>query len=93
MIKLEELDRDPWSTYPVNKDELRKLLYAMHFLIERIEYLESEVLTEVLGYFEDREDFEDGDHGVQEPNQEAYLADLIRKSIVVKTTKFEEPTQ
>lgn len=26
MITQEELDRDPWTTYPVKKDELRELL-------------------------------------------------------------------
>lgn len=26
MITREELDRDPWNTYPVNKDELRELI-------------------------------------------------------------------
>jgi hypothetical protein len=26
MVTLEELDRDPWQTYPVNKDELRELI-------------------------------------------------------------------
>jgi hypothetical protein len=26
MVTLEELDRDPWSTYPVNKEELRELI-------------------------------------------------------------------
>lgn len=26
MITLQELDQDPWSTYPVNKDELRELI-------------------------------------------------------------------
>ena len=27
MITIEELDNDPWNTYPVNKDELRKLIH------------------------------------------------------------------
>lgn len=26
MITFEEIDRDPWSTYPVNKDDLYELL-------------------------------------------------------------------
>lgn len=26
MVTLEELDRDPWSTYPVSKEELRELI-------------------------------------------------------------------
>lgn len=26
MLTHEELDRDPWSTYPVSKDELRELI-------------------------------------------------------------------
>lgn len=27
MITLEELNNDPWGTYPVNKDELRELIF------------------------------------------------------------------
>ena len=26
MVTLYDLDRDPWNTYPVNKDELRELI-------------------------------------------------------------------
>jgi hypothetical protein len=84
MIDIEEINRDPWSTYPIRKDDLRKLLNALHKCVERVEYLEN-LAHEVLEYFENYEDFEDGDYGVQQPNEEAYFADLIRRTLDLNT--------
>lgn len=32
MVTLEELENDPWSTYPVSKGDLRELLNAWEFV-------------------------------------------------------------
>jgi hypothetical protein len=40
MIDLDEIDRDPWPTYPVNKDELRRLDKAFQKLIQHLQICE-----------------------------------------------------
>ena len=44
MLDMDELDRDPWPTYPVSKDELRKAHEVMTRLIKRVEELEAAML-------------------------------------------------
>jgi hypothetical protein len=44
MIDMEEINRDPWPTYPVNKDDLRKVRDRMVDLILRVEDLEAALL-------------------------------------------------
>jgi len=44
MINMEEIDRDPWPTYPINKDELRKVHDVVTKLIRRVEELEAALL-------------------------------------------------
>jgi len=92
MINMEDVDRDPWPTYPIHKDDLRKILNALHKCVERVEYLEGLAL-EVLEYFENYEDFEDGDYGVQEPNEEAYFANLIRERLKLKPNSYNGGSQ
>jgi hypothetical protein len=44
MLDMDELDRDPWPTYPVSKEELRKAHEVMTRLIRRVEELEAAML-------------------------------------------------
>ena len=44
MLDMDELDRDPWPTYPVSKDELRKTHELVTKLIRRVEELEAAML-------------------------------------------------
>ena len=44
MLDMDELDRDPWPTYPVSKEELRKAHEVMTRLIKRVEELEAAML-------------------------------------------------
>jgi hypothetical protein len=44
MIDLDEIDRDPWPTYPVNKKDLHELHDLVTKLIKRLEQLESALL-------------------------------------------------
>ncbi len=44
MIDLDEIDRDPWPTYPVNKKDLHVIHDVMTKLIKRLEHLESALL-------------------------------------------------
>lgn len=92
MISMEEIERDPWSTYPVPKKDLRAILKALNLCIERLEVLE-EMLLENLDYFEEYEDFEDGDYGAQEPNREAYIADRIREVMKLKPNSYNGSSQ
>lgn len=50
MITLDELDRDPWTSYPVDKAELRKLI-AYRDLVERYDDIDP-WHVEVEGYKE-----------------------------------------
>ena len=44
MFNMDEIDRDPWTTYPVSKEELRKAHEVMTRLIKRVEELEAAML-------------------------------------------------
>jgi hypothetical protein len=44
MIDLDEIDRDPWSTYPVSKEELRKVHAVLEKLTNRVSALEVALL-------------------------------------------------
>jgi hypothetical protein len=39
MIDLKELDNDPWSTFPVKKDDLRSLAQALKFMDYELQHL------------------------------------------------------
>jgi len=44
MIDLDEIDRDPWPTYPVHKKDLHELNTLVTKLIRRLEELEAAML-------------------------------------------------
>jgi hypothetical protein len=44
MINLEEIDRDPWSTYPVDKKDLHEINDLVTKLIKRVSALEGALL-------------------------------------------------
>lgn len=44
MIDLNEIDRDPWPTYPVHKKDLHELNTLVTKLIRRLEELEAAML-------------------------------------------------
>jgi hypothetical protein len=44
MVDLNELNNDPWTTYPVSKDELRKTHELVTRLTRRVEELEAAML-------------------------------------------------
>lgn len=82
-MNLDDLNNDPWSTYPVKKDELRKLAAAMHRCIEHMQEMEG-ILCESLDWLERYEDVLDGDFGMPEPNEAVILADRIRKVLLMR---------
>lgn len=43
MINLNDLENDPWPTYPAKKEDLRKLASALESCMRRIEELENVV--------------------------------------------------
>ena len=44
MINLDEVDRDPWSTYPVDKKDLHEINDLVTKLIKRVSALEGALL-------------------------------------------------